>query len=145
MIASWGLTRIGQQSFFESSLRVDTSRPLYQQIIEAVQRALARGELAPGDQIPSQRELAQQLRINPNTVQRAYREMEYMGLVTTARGTGTFITSDSSLLDGIREQMAQAALGQFLAELRSLGFGSKEIVALVSAAVDDGDSNSSRA
>lgn len=112
---------------FGAEFRLDPSRPIYLQIIERVKEALARGVLSPGDQIPSQRELAQLIRVNPNTIQRAYREMEYMGLVQTARGTGTFITLDSARVAQLREEMAREALAQFLRTLRDLGFSDAEI------------------
>ncbi|MGI6102343.1 MAG: GntR family transcriptional regulator, partial [Bacillota bacterium] len=67
-------------------IRVDVSRPIYQQMIDEVKRAIARGELKPGDKLPSHRDMAQEIRVNPNTVQRAYREMEQGGLVQTLRG-----------------------------------------------------------
>lgn len=121
---------------FGADFRLDPSRPIYMQIIERVKEALARGVLSPGDQIPSQRELAQLIRVNPNTVQRAYREMEHMGLVETARGTGTFITLDPSRVAELREEMAQEALAQFLRTLRDLGFSDAEIARRVHAALN---------
>ena len=67
----------------------DPALPIYQQIIDAFRRAIARGQLAPGDRIMSQRELAQIARVSPNTAKRAYREMEQMGLTETIRGQGS--------------------------------------------------------
>ena len=111
--------------------RWDPDRPIYLQIIEAVKRAVARGELAPGDRIPSQRELATRTRVNPNTVQRAYREMEHMGLVESQRGQGTFIARDPGLLSRLRGEMAQEAVGRFVAEMRALGFSPAEMAEMV--------------
>lgn len=110
---------------------IDPARPIYQQIIEEFKRALARGELRPGDRIPSQRELAQVAKVNPNTVQRAYREMEQMGLVETLRGQGTFIRRDGWDLDAVREELALSALDQFLEEMFSLGYSAERILARV--------------
>lgn len=112
---------------FGAEFRLDPSRPIYLQIIERVKEALARGRLAPGDQIPAQRELAQQIGVNPNTVQRAYREMEHLGLVQTARGTGTFITLDPARVAALREELATAAIDRCLQGLRDLGLGDDEI------------------
>lgn len=120
---------------FGSEFRLDPSRPIYLQIIERVKEALARGVLRPGDRIPSQRELAQLLRLNPNTVQRAYREMEHLGLVETARGTGTFITLDPARVAQLREELAQEALARFLRTLRDLGFSDDETARRVLAAL----------
>lgn len=103
-------------------LILDPSRPIYQQIIDEIRRQVARGELSPGDRIPSQRELAEMVKVNPNTIQRAYREMELSGLVETLRGQGTFVKNDPSLVEKIREEMAAVALAGFVQEMKALGF-----------------------
>lgn len=103
-------------------LILDPSRPIYQQIIDEIRRRLARGDLAPGDRIPSQRELAEMVKVNPNTIQRAYREMELSGLVETLRGQGTFIRNDPEMVQRIREEMAGVALAGFVQEMKALGF-----------------------
>ena len=116
-------------------LDFDLSKPIYQQIIDEFRRQVARGRLAPGDRIPSQRELAQQARVNPDTVQRAYREMEQMGLTETLRGQGSFIRNDPSLVVRIREEMAREALRSFVLEMRSLGFTDDEVMRLTAEAL----------
>lgn len=113
--------------------RLDQHSPIYQQIIDEFKRAIARGELKPGDRIPSQRELASMIQVNPNTVQRAYREMELLGITETLRGQGTFVTSDAGLVANIRREMAGRALEAFVQEMHSLGFGCEEMVDLVRA------------
>lgn len=116
-------------------LRFDPERPIYQQIIDEFKRAIARGELAPGDRIPSQRDLAMEARINPNTVQRAYREMEWLGLTETLRGQGTFVAQAPKLLRDLRDDMAREALARFIAEMSALGFTAEAMVAMVQEAV----------
>lgn len=111
-------------------LDFDVSKPIYQQIIDEFRRAIARGQLNPGERIVSQRELAQQARVNPNTVQRAYREMEQMGLTETLRGQGSFIRQDPTLLRSIKEEMAQEAVMHFVSEMRALGFGDEQVLRL---------------
>lgn len=120
-------------------LDFDLSKPIYQQIIDEFRRQVARGQLAPGDRILSQRELAQQARVNPNTVQRAYREMEQMGLTETLRGQGSFIRNDPSLVVQIREEMAREALRNFVVEMRSLGFKDDEVIKLTAQALQETD------
>ncbi|MFB5664284.1 GntR family transcriptional regulator [Alteribacillus sp. HJP-4] len=71
-----------------------SSRPIYEQIIHKVKEQVALGVALPGDKVPSVREMSSQLMVNPNTVSRAYRELEGMGIFVTMRGKGTFI-SDS--------------------------------------------------
>ena len=108
-------------------LKLDPNQPIYQQLMDSICQTVARGELRPGDKIPSQRELAEGARVNPNTVQRAYRELELLGLVETRRGEGTFIREEPALLQHIRSQLATEAVERFLKEMRALGFADSEI------------------
>jgi GntR family transcriptional regulator len=73
--------------------------PAYRQIIDAVLAGMASGTLAPGDQLPTVRQLAVDLSINPNTVIRAYRELEIRGILSTQQGTGTFVTNKKVKMD----------------------------------------------
>jgi GntR family transcriptional regulator len=107
-------------------LNFNSSKPIYLQMVDEVKKALARGELSPGDKIPSHKERAQMSQVNPNTVQRAYQEMEREGLTETLRGQGTFITNDLALLQHIRSEMAQEAVLQFIDEMRQLGIEPEE-------------------
>ncbi|SFT23792.1 GntR family transcriptional regulator [Paenibacillus sp. BC26] len=102
-------------------LNFDNPKPIYLQMVDEVKKALVRGELVPGDKIPSLKERAQMSQVNPNTVQRAYQEMEREGLTETLRGQGTFIKNDPALLLHIRAEMANAAVRQFIEEMRGLG------------------------
>lgn len=105
----------------------DLARPIYQQIIDDYKKMMIRGELRQGDKIPSQREYAEKIKTNPNTVQRAYREMENMHLVETLRGQGTFVCIDAEQLDVIRNEMAISVLELCVDEMRALGFEDREI------------------
>ncbi len=116
---------------FQVKLDFDSTRPIYMQIIDEVKRAVARNLLMPGGKLPSQRELAEAARVNPNTVQRAYREMEAMGLVETKRGEGTYIREDDGLLASLRGEMAQTAVDNFIRQVLALGLKEAEIVKLV--------------
>ncbi|MCI3923167.1 GntR family transcriptional regulator [Paenibacillus sp. TRM 82003] len=102
-------------------LNFDSSTPIYLQMVDETKKALARGELSPGDKIPSLKERAQMSQVNPNTVQRAYQEMEREGLTETLRGQGTFIKNDPDLLTRIRSEMALSAVERFLEEMDGLG------------------------
>lgn len=81
------------QSAFRFQLDLHSGVPVYRQIIDQVRGGLAAGQLAEGDQLPTVRQLAVDLAINPNTVVRAYRELELGGLLETHQGTGTFISA----------------------------------------------------
>ena len=102
--------------------------PIYEQVIEEIKKELVRGELRPGEKLPSQRKLAKKIEVNPNTVQRAYREMDQRGLVETKRGRGTFIKDDDQVMIEIRKDMAETAVKEFIDEMISLGFEQKDII-----------------
>ncbi len=121
------------------NLNFDLDQPIYLQIIDEIKRAIVRGELAPGAKIPSQRELAQQIKVNPNTVQKAYQEMERIRLVETLRGQGTFICNEPELLESIRTDMAKEALEIFINNVKSLGFGPEDIREMVESALKMGN------
>ncbi|NLY10716.1 MAG: GntR family transcriptional regulator [Firmicutes bacterium] len=112
-------------------VQFDPAKPIYLQIISEVKKALARGELNPGDKLPSQRELAKMIKVNANTVQRAYREMEMKDLARTVRGQGTFITSDEQLLSNIRSKMILELVDSFVLEMVALGCDHETINKLV--------------
>jgi GntR family transcriptional regulator len=104
------------------SLDYKDSRPLYEQISEQISDFAARGILAADTQLPSVRQLALELSINPNTIQRAYADLERAGVVYSLKGKGNFISSD---LSRIREQKKQSIVSQLLKPCRDaflLGF-----------------------
>lgn len=107
------------------------SEPIYQQIIDDFKKKIIRGELQPGDKVPSQREFAEQARVNPNTVQRAYREMENMKMVETVRGQGTFLIAGTDMRAEIKKQMAGDVIDYFIAEMKSLGYSKDEMVQIL--------------
>lgn len=102
--------------------------PIYEQVIGEIKKELVRGELKAGDKLPSQRNLARKIDVNPNTVQRAYREMEQRGLVETKRGRGTFIKDDEKVMIEIKREMADTAVREFIEEMISLGFNQDNIL-----------------
>ncbi len=112
-------------------MEFDHSRPIYEQIVEEFKKKLIRKDLKPGGKIPSQRELAQEIKVNPNTVQRAYREMEQEGITQTLRGKGTFIIEDHNMIRRFKREMAEKALSGFLEEIEALGYGKEEIPSLI--------------
>lgn len=102
--------------------------PIYEQVIEEIKKEIVRGELKAGAKLPSQRKLARKIDVNPNTVQRAYREMEQRGLVETKRGRGTFIRDDHQVMTEIKKEMAETAVVKFIEEMISLGFEKENIL-----------------
>ncbi len=108
-------------------MEFNASQPIYKQIIDDFKKKLIRGELKEGDKIPSQREYAEQVRVNPNTVQRAYREMESMNMVETLRGQGTFISISADRLEEIKMEMAVTLVDYFISEMESLGYSREDM------------------
>lgn len=112
------------------SWRVDFDEryPIYQQIINHFARALVRRELSPGSRIPSIRELAMALKVNTNTIQRAYQEMERDELIYSQRGTGYFVMENEQIVDRMKQKMVKESVSRFLEEMRALGFRDTDIV-----------------
>lgn len=113
------------------NLDFSTSIPIYLQIIEEFKRQLATGSLKPGDKLPSQRDLALDLKVNANTVQRAYREMEILGVVETLRGQGTFVCQDPRLVEETKTEMLTTLIDEFVQAMNALGYTDDAIVELI--------------
>ena len=103
--------------------------PVYRQILEQVQFAIARGRLAPGEQLPTVRQLAVDLSINPNTVVRAYRQLEIEGVLETQQGSGTFVGHKRPEIDEFeRQRMLDQIVTELLARASSYGFTLDEVL-----------------
>ena len=103
--------------------------PFYRQIIEQVKFAIARGELQPGNRLPTVRQLAVDLSVNPNTVIRAYREMEIEGVLDTQQGSGTFVGNRRPEIDKLeRQRMLDQIVNEFLARASDYGFSLDDVV-----------------
>ncbi|WP_223068856.1 GntR family transcriptional regulator [Paenibacillus caui] len=118
------------------SIEFDNNLPIYLQIMNYIKRQIVSGSLTPGDKIPSVRELAAELQINPNTVQRTFQELEREGIVETRRGLGRFVTSEESKIMEIKKEMAGELLDKFVQGMKELGFGKDDIVSIVTEAVE---------
>ncbi|PYI53893.1 GntR family transcriptional regulator [Paenibacillus flagellatus] len=106
---------------------IDFSQPLYEQILDQVRSSIAKGEIGLGEKMPSVRELAQELRMNPNTVMRAYMELERDGLTEKRRGQGTFVTSSAERVKTFRTDLAARYIESFMAQMESLGMTWEDI------------------
>ena len=106
--------------------------PIYQQIVNQVKYLVAAGRLEPGDELPPIRTLAERLVINPNTVARAYRELEVAGVVVKKGTAGTYVSgAGSPLARRERLRILTERIDALLAEARQLGFGSDELFDLI--------------
>src|SRR5882757_1932936 len=114
---------------FSFQLNAHSGVPVYRQLIDQVQGALAAGRLKPGDQLPTVRQAAVDLAINPNTVTRAYREMEIRGLLETQQGTGTFIAEQQIETDSrLRSRQLEKLATEMIARAGANGFTLTELI-----------------
>ena len=114
---------------FNLQLDLHTGVPVYRQIIDQVRGGMAARTLAAGDQLPTVRQLAVDLAINPNTVMRAYRELELGGLIETHQGTGTFIANKKpEKNDAERERRLSQLAHEFAARAGAAGFTVEEFI-----------------
>lgn len=111
------------------SLDPKSGVPFYKQIIMQVEMAIADGRLVSGDQLPTVRGLAVDLKINPNTVARAYNELEIKGVVNTQQGTGTFISNKKITISDIEKERILIELTRpFISNARAYGFSLKDLI-----------------
>jgi GntR family transcriptional regulator len=114
---------------FSFRLDMRSGVPVYRQIIDQIMVGIAAGSLSTGQQLPTVRQLAVDLSVNPNTVARAYRELEIRGVLTTQQGSGTFISDKTpTLSDAERQRQLDNLVGDFLARAGSAGFTVKELL-----------------
>jgi GntR family transcriptional regulator len=111
------------------SIDLHSGVPVYRQLIDQVRGGIASGSLHGGDQLPTVRQLAVDLAINPNTVMRAYRELELGGLLETHQGTGTFISSKKmEKKSAERERQLLLMAGEFAARAGAAGFSLEDLI-----------------
>ena len=109
----------------------DHDRPIYTQIIEQIKLFIASGEYSAGDKLPSVREMAQEAGVNPNTMQRAFAELESEGLVFANRTSGRFITEDAKMIEELKNNLAQEQIKEFLENMSKLGYKKSETLSLI--------------
>ena len=113
------------------SLNYRDSRPIYEQIKDGLRKLIVTGALGTGEKLPSVRALATQLSINPNTIQRAYNELESEGYIYSVPGKGSFAAGNTGADDSRRKELVEK-LREIAAELKYLGVSREELAALAS-------------
>src|SRR5881227_1156638 len=135
------MTRMGRNGrLAPPRLKIDlhSGVPVYRQLIDQVRTGIASGSLLAGDQLPTVRQLAVDLAINPNTVTRAYRELEIRGVLETQQGTGTFISHKKiERNDAERQRRLSQLVGEFVARGGSAGFMLEELLEELQAVQSD--------
>lgn len=112
-------------------------QPIYSQLIQRLKEAIVSGVYAPGEKLPSVRELALEAGVNPNTVQRSLTELEREGLVFSQRTAGRFVTENENMIVNAKLRIADERVSEFLRSMKTLGCGRQEIISLIEGAKED--------
>ena len=112
-------------------------QPIYSQLTLRLTEAIVSGIYAPGEKLPSVRELALEAGVNPNTVQRALTELEREGLVFSQRTAGRFVTENENMIVNAKLRIADERVSEFLRSMKTLGCGKQEVIALIEGAKED--------
>lgn len=112
-------------------------QPIYSQLIQRLTEAIVSGVYAPGEKLPSVRELALEAGVNPNTVQRSLTELEREGLVFSQRTAGRFVTENENMIVNAKLRIADKRVSEFLRSMKTLGCGRQEIISLIEGAKED--------
>lgn len=111
--------------------KLNNRDPVYVQVVQHFKQQIAVGLLEPGQTILSRRELANLLKINPNTAQRAFKEMEEAGLIQTESNQPSTITTDQEMIQAVREELIQEAVYQFVDSIQTIGLSLQEAQRIV--------------
>lgn len=105
--------------------------PIYAQLMDTLKQRIITGRYLPGEKLPSVRELAAEAGINPNTVQRAFSELEREGLIYTQRATGKYVTENADEIKSARQALAKTQVAEFLSNMQSLGYSVGDVIVLL--------------
>lgn len=103
------------------------NEPIYVQINQYINHKIAKGEYQPGERLPSVREIAMTLRVNPNTIQRSMQQLEAQNIIVSKRGVGSFVTEDTMRIKELRETLIREAIQRFFEQMKNLGIQSDEL------------------
>ena len=114
-----------------NSFEFSDNEPIYLQIVELIKRAIALGEVSQDDKLPSIREMSSLLAVNPNTMQRAYSELERLGITYTKRGMGSFISKGKKDSKELKKSMGVDISKKFLSDMKDIGIAKEEALEIV--------------
>ena len=117
---------------------LNSDRPIYTQILEKIQTRIISGIYQPGERLPSVRDLAAEASVNPNTMQKAFTELERSGLIQTQRNSGRTVTEDISMIKQVQTQIALSQVQSFFNTMMELGFNKEEILTFVKEVIEEG-------
>lgn len=108
-------------------MEFDNSTPIYFQIVQLIKTEIATKKISPGKKLLSAREYSLELKVNPNTMARVFKELENEGITFTQRGLGTFVTEDKEIINNLRSQLVESAVEKFIKEIEILKVSKIEI------------------
>lgn len=114
------------------SIDFNGTKPIYMQIMDLMKRDIATKTFKEGEKLPSVREMSEKLKVNPNTMQRAYQELEREGYTFTQRGMGTFVTNDEEKIVTLKKEIAKDVIEGFIDGMRSIGFSKTQMLSILS-------------
>lgn len=114
-------------------------RPIYAQLMEEIKRRIISGVYKPGEKMPSVRELAAEASVNPNTMQRAFAQLEQEGLLYTQRTSGRFVTEDEARIMDMKNELAKELIRDFWKNMEQLGFGRQQTLTLLTTMKEECD------
>jgi DNA-binding transcriptional regulator YhcF (GntR family) len=124
--------------FGGEDVNFDSGLPIYMQIVEIIKTRIATGVLESGEKLPSVRDMATELKVNPNTIQRSYGELERENIVFTQRGMGTFVTEEESTIKGLKATMAREKIMYFMEDMEKLGYSRDELPGIIEKIIVEG-------
>lgn len=122
-------------------MEYNTGAPIYLQVINELKKKMVKGELKPGEKMPSSRDLAVEYKVNQNTAARIYREMEMQGWCFTRRGIGTFVSEEENMFRDLKKKMASELLKNFMHEMSGLGYKKDDIIDQIAEYKEDGEND----
>jgi len=106
----------------------DNERPIYIQLVELIRTLIVSGKFKKGEKLPSVRELALKMKVNPNTMQKALAELETEKLIYTERTNGKYVTEDENQIENIKKQLAQEKVDNYLNSMKNIGISYESAV-----------------
>ena len=122
-------------------MEYNAGTPIYLQVINELKKKMVKGELKPGEKMPSGRDLAVAYKVNQNTAARIYREMKMSGYCFTKRGIGTFVSEEENMFQDLKKEMADELLKNFMHEMSGLGYQKDDIISQIADYKEDGEND----
>ncbi|AWH77345.1 GntR family transcriptional regulator [Clostridioides difficile] len=113
------------------NFELDNTTPIYLQIVKYIKRQIVIGELKPGETIPSRREMALNLKVNLNTVQRAYKEMGDMNIINTFKNYQSSVTVDENILKNLKLELINESLSVFIEDMKAINVSKEEVLKII--------------